>query len=178
MKKTCILFMVLCLLVLMLAGCGKKTSPEEILEKYASYTEVPSHANRVGIQISKGTEFGGKQSINISFTSEMINQDENNTMVLASRCRLYDAENPDVEIESGLLSSSKTTTTSTGVTTHTYEAALSYDKDVKCDYMLFKFEGVSADEAPELETPALFFIVSIEKDGSVTVLTDKPLADK
>ena len=178
MKKALILFLILSISVMMLAGCAKKTSPEEILDKYSSYTTLPSHANRVGIQIAKGSEFGGNQTINISFKSEMINQDENNTMVLASRCRLYDAENPDVEIESGLLSSSKTTTTSTGNTTHTYEAALSYSKDVKCDYMLVKFEGVSAEEAPDLETPALFFIVSVEKDGSITILTADPLAGK
>ena len=44
--------------------------------------------------------------------------------------------------------------------------------------MLFKFDGVSAEEASEFETPALFFILEVNKDGSVTLLTDSPLEDK
>lgn len=163
--------------IMALAGCGK-TTPEEILAEYSSYSAVAADENRVGISVKTGSDFGDKRTITISFSNDLINQDENNCQVLTARCRLFDAENPEAEIETGQVSGSVTSTTSNGVSTQFYEGGLTYSKDIKCDYALLRFDGVTALEADDLETPALFFILEVDKNGHITVLTETPLQEK
>jgi len=161
-----------------LTGCEKKTSPDEILDMYSDYEELDSSENHAKIFIEKGNAFGSDFSIIVASGNPIINQDENNAMVMISRCRLFDAENPEVEIETRLLKNSKTTTTNTGTSTHTFEGALSFSKDTKCDYLLLKFDGIPASESSELETPPLFYIIELGKNGEITILNDAPFADK
>lgn len=176
-EKICIFAILLCIGILLLTGC-MKTSPEKILDMYSSYAEVFPDDNRVGISIRGGTLFGDR-AVAINFDSYLINQNEDNCMALASRCHLFDAENPEIEIATSLRKVEKTEKNyATGVSTHSFGGWLTFSEDVKCDYMLLKFDGVDSSEAPGLETPALFFIISVDKKEGVTVLTQYPLLDE
>ena len=155
----------------------KMAAYAKIKRDYLSvYSEVPAEENRIGIWIKGGH---GGTSIDISFNNKEINQSADNCEILTSRCSLFDAEHPEVKIETNQYSVEKTTNnTYSGTSTHAFGGGLSFSEDNKCNYMLLKFDGVPRSEMYSLETPALFWIVSLEEDGSVTVLTETPLLDQ
>ena len=171
-----------------LSACGKekegissaeKEKNQEIIRSQLSidylskYSELPADQNRIGISVVGGGDWNGNRCIKIAFSNSHVYQSFSDSTQLLSRCHLYDAENPDVQIDT------KFFTVDNGSSDNaSFGGVITYSKDLECEFVLLKFDGVLASENANWETPAVFWIIALALDGSVTVLTDKPLIDQ
>ena len=190
MRKICVLLTAV-FLCAALGGCGLLESDalsglmgligssgpgaEEILELYSGYTVMDGKTNKAGISVGKVELSGDYYVINIRSSHPIINQDEGNVGVIANRLSVLDAEDPDTELDFGLLSVSSTTTKPDGTSTHEYYPAIRIAKSEKAKFVLVMFDGIDADEVAELETLPLFFVVELNRKEP-KLLTEKPLA--
>lgn len=173
-------------LLFCMSACGGKNEVdpavkqkhEEIIKNnltidyLSDYEELPADQNRIGISIAGGKEMNEEKCILISFGNSHVYQSLSDTTQLISRCHLYDAEHPETQIETKFFTVANGTSDKAS-----FGGALSYGKGTDCEYALLKFDGVLASENPSWETPAIFWIVAIETNGTITVLTDTPLID-
>ncbi len=174
-------------ILLGLSACGKKTKEvdaavkqkhEEIIRNnltidyLSDYEELPADQNRIGISVTGGKEMNEEKCILISFGNSHVYQSLSDTTQLISRCHLFDAEHPEAQLETKFFTVANGTAEKAS-----FGGALSYGKGVDCEYVLLKFDGVLASENAKWETPAIFWIIALEKNGTVTVLTDTPLLD-
>lgn len=155
-----------------LSGCG--TSASDISELYKEYTPVDKASNKAGISISKIEMISDTYNINVFASNPVLSQSEENAAVTANRLRVFNAEEPDTEVEHRLSSVSTITIKPDGTQTHAFYPAVNISKSEKAKFVIIYFEGISKEEAPELETPPLFFIVELNKKEPKT-LTQTPL---
>ena len=169
-----------------LSACGgqKEVDPavkkqhEEIIRNnltidyLSNYEELPAGENRVGISVVGGEVRNEEKCITIAFSNSHVYQSLSDCTQLISRCRLFDAQHPETEIKTKFFTLSNGTSDKAS-----FGGALSYGQGTECEYVLLKFDGVSASENAKWETPPIFWIIELEKNGTATVLTDTPLAD-
>ena len=163
---------VVMLLAIALGGCGP--SAEDILGQYQDYATADSIYNKAGVSVSKVELIGNYYIINVFSSHPAINQSEENAGVLANRLCAANAEQIDAEIDYQIASVNSSTTKADGTSTRQFYPAVRIPKDEKANFAIVYFEGIRRDEAPELETQPLFFIVELDKKEP-KVLTEKPL---
>ena len=113
-----------------------------------------------------------EKCITVAFSNSHVYQSLSDCTQLISRCRLFDAQHPETEIKTKFFTLSNGTSDKAS-----FGGALSYGQGTECEYVLLKFDGVSASENAKWETPPIFWIIELEKNGTATVLTDTPLVD-
>lgn len=166
------LLLAIMLLISVLSGCG--SSSTDILEQYKDYTVADSAANKAGLSIGKIELIGDNYVINVFVSHLAINQSEENAGVIANRLRAVNAQNLDADLDFQLACVNSSITRADGTRTQEFYPAIRISKDAKAKYVVISFEGISKDEAPELETPPMFFIVELDKKEP-KALTEKPL---
>jgi hypothetical protein len=173
MKKAVLLLTAVLLLAgAGLGGCG--TIPENILEQYKDYSVADDATNKAGLSIGKVEFMNNNYMINMPASHPAIGQSEENVEVIAQRLQVADAENPDTKIDFEIVSVSATTTVTGKPTTQQFYPAIRISKDIKAKFVIVYFEGISKDEAEDLETKPLFFIVELNKKDP-KLLTKEPL---
>ncbi len=178
-------------LVFCLSACGgqgqkqnqidaaEKQRKEEIIRNNLSidylseYSELPAEQNRIGISVTGGGDWNDDRCVKVAFGNSHVYQSFSDSTQLISRCHLYDAEHPEVQIETKFFAVDNGDSDDAS-----FGGVLTYKKGLPCEYLLLKFDGVRAAENANWETPAIFWIIALETDGTVTVLTDTPLLDK
>lgn len=171
MKKLSLL-LAMVLLAGALCGCGP--SAEDIMKDYQDYTPASGATNKAGISISEVQLVGSTYMVSVVASHPALSQSANNASVMAQRLYAYSAQDPTTEVEHTLSSVNSTTTLANGTSTHSFYPAVNSAKDVKEKFAIIYFEGISSDEAPELATEPLFFVVQLDpKDPRV--LTETPL---
>ncbi len=171
MQKTGLLLAIV-LLILVFGGCGQ--SADDILEKYESYAEAEGADNKAGIAIGDVDQIGDMFMINVAPSHPAVNQSEENAGVLANRLRVLDAADPSKEIEFQLALVNATTTRADGTSTQSNFPAIRLPKNTKSKFIIVYFEGISQDEAPEVATQPIFFLLEKGKK-EMKVLTKTPL---
>ena len=182
--RKCLAAFLTVVFIFLLSACGGEENTvdnekyEAVIKENLSidylslYSKLPSDQNRVGISVSGGEELNEEKCILISFRNSQIYQSLSDCTQLISRCHLFDAEHPENQIETKFFTVANGTSEKAS-----FEGALSYGKGAECEYVLVKFDGVLASENPNWETPAIFWIIALEENGTVTVLTQTPLLD-
>jgi hypothetical protein len=146
---------------------------EKILGEYANYPKVSAAENKSGIGIAVNKAFDS-YTIDIQFSHPEMNQSKNNIEAVCGRIYVLDAETRE-DAGHRVMFTTKTTTIPGQGSAVTYNPSVSLtEKTGKIRFVLLCFNGISSEEAPEMETPPLFYIIRLNADD-FEVLTDSPL---
>lgn len=157
-----------------LSGCfSRKVAPEEILASYEAYAPMDEDANLAGIHVGDIEYRFEKVYIPILSASEILCQSEENTTATAARLRVFNAEDPAQELVVKIAVMHNQTTQAGQESTDEYHSTIAIGKDVRARYALVYFTGIGKADIESIETPALFFLVQLDKENS-TLLTEAP----
>ena len=71
-----------------------RTTAEDILKKYDTYSEAGTDANKAGVSV----QMQPTGDVQIICTSQLLNANENNMQILLERWFVADAEKPDMKL--------------------------------------------------------------------------------
>lgn len=171
MKRLGILLVLttLCLSLLPVGSTLAEETPEEIVARYAAFGPVPEAENRGGVFIDdeKFDTFAGAICIKVAFSAREMSGSEENAKVSQGRLLLLRDENGTVKnAPYGTALSTVRQTPVNGPETVTYDPLLMVPDDTLPGYVLVYFNGITAEEWAEMETPPLFFVVRYDGEQS------------
>ena len=161
---------VLSLMSIMLSGCGGGPSAEEILRKYETYSAAAPDLNKIGIYISSSD----REAVQIRYSHVDLNLSEKNAELLANRFFVADAGNPTKIFPCEVSAYFKNAVRGdNGEIVQAQEHYTNIDmKKAKAKFIIVGFKGIDKSESEELETPPLFFIVSLGGISPESLLDD------
>lgn len=158
-------FMVAMIFAAVFCGCGP--TAKDILNEYESYVEVPGEADEshVYFEVQEGL-------LMVKYSLPLLNSNEKYVKMLADRWFVADATNPDLRLPAnvGIMTIDSTANGMPQPVSYGNSIDIS---DLKEQFLLIGFEGISSSESKEAEIPLQFFLVE-KKKGMATVLTTTP----